>query len=197
MRKITISISFFMLLLSLPCVASDIPEELKQIISPQEELLAFVAADLNDDGLMDYVFVVESREAEVKSDEFDQGIRTLKIAIGCPDKSIKIVKISKNAVLCRTCGGSFDPFNLRELTASKKTFAVSHYGGTGERWSNTYQFNYSRRDDTWQLVYVEETTSDVSDHNKIITKNYRPPKSFGKIDISEFDPYNFIGVGKK
>ena len=85
MRKI--SISFFMLLLSLPCVASDIPEELKQIISPQEKLLAFVAADLNDDGLMDYVFVVENKESKVKSDEIDQGIRTLKIAIGIPDKS--------------------------------------------------------------------------------------------------------------
>jgi len=195
MRKITISI--FMLFLSLPCFASDISDELKQIISPQEQLLAFVAADLNDDGLMDYVFVVENKESEVKNNEFDQGSRTLKIAIGFPDKSLKIVKISKNVVLCRTCGGSFDPFDPSGLTASKKTFSVSHYGGTGERWSNTYQFNYSRRDDTWQLVYVEETTSDVSDHNKIKTKNYHPPKSFGKIDISEFDPYNFIGVGKK
>ena len=78
---------------------------------------------------------------------------------------------------------------LQVVSAKDKSFRIEHYGGSGWRWSMNYQFNYSRRDDTWQLVRVEETSFHVSEPDKMEKDLVRmPPKDYGKIDIAEFDP---------
>jgi len=190
------AITLSLLLLSLQCAAKDAPAELKGLVLPQESLLAFAVADLNGDGLEDFVFVVEIKPSEASSEKEDDGKRVLKIALRYSDNSLSVVKVNEKVVHCRKCGGSWgDPFG--GLNASKRTFSIEHAGGSSWRWSNSYQFNYSRKDGTWQLVYVEENSYHSSDPNKITNKTYRPPKSFGKIDISEFDPEHFEGVGKK
>lgn len=173
-----------------------IPTELKQFIAPQTKLLALEAADPNGDGLQDYIFVLENAVSEHPSSDEEEGQRVLKIAIRRPDNSLKLAKTNDKAVYCATCGGAFgDPFN--GITASSKTFSIHHYGGSGWRWANTSQFNYSRRDDTWQLVMVKDVSFHASNPEKQEVKIYRPPKNFGKIDISEFDPENFKGVGER
>jgi len=76
---------------------------------------------------------------------------------------------------------------LEGVEVGDKTFTVSHYGGSGIRWSVRYKFNYSRIDKTWQLVEVKNesySTADVDDiKSKVLT-----PKNFGKIDVADFDP---------
>lgn len=169
-----------------------VPAALKRLLGPGETLLASQFADLNGDGLQDVVFVVEPRQLR----DDDEGVRTLKIAIGAADGSLKVVKENRKLVFCRQCGGVFgDPFE--SLAASNKSFTVQHYGGSSWRWTNAFTFNYSRKDETWQLVKVEEGSFHASEPDKQTSKTYRPPKHFGKIDISEFDPANFKGVGKK
>lgn len=173
-----------------------VPAALKKLVSQQESMLTFESADLNGDGLEDFIFVVEARPAGTKKDEEDEGKRTLKIALRHPDNSVKVVKTNDSVVYCAQCGGVFgDPFEA--LEASTKGFTVRHYGGSNWRWANTYTFGYSRKDATWQLVEATELSFHTSDPNKQKSKTYRPPKHFGKIDIADFNPEKFVGVGKK
>jgi hypothetical protein len=140
----------------------------------------------------DVVLIVEPKEVSLG----DEGKRTLKIAIRTPDGALRVVKESGKAVYCRSCGGVWgDPFD--SLWAGVKTFSIHHYGGSNWRWTNTFTFAYSRRDKTWQLVEVEESGFHTSNPDAMETVTYRPPRHFGKIDIAEFDPEKFKGVGKR
>ena len=201
-RTSSVSLCFF--LLALPCIAfaepgdrRSTPAELRQFVAKDEAVLAAESADLNGDGLRDVVFIVEPLALNYNDDQADEDTgRTLKIAIRSADGSLKVVKESSNAVYCRSCGGAFgDPF--AGLSASNKTFSVHHYGGSSLRWSDMFTFNYSKRDRTWQLVAVVETSFHASEPEKQTIKTYRPPRHFGKIDLAEFDPQNFKGAGAK
>jgi hypothetical protein len=173
----------------------DMPPELKRLVGKGESLLAYASADLNGDGLRDVVFIVESKAPSTKPQE-EEGLRTLKIAVRSADGALKVVKQNGRVVYCRSCGGAFgDPFD--SLEASGKRFTIHHYGGSGWRWANAYTFAYSKRESTWQLVRVEESSFHASDPDKMESKTHRPPRSFGKIDIVEFDPAKFLGVGPK
>jgi hypothetical protein len=183
---------------SLACAESGvtIPAELEAFIEPQTILLAHAAADLNGDGLSDYVFILEKQKNQPSDPDIEQGQRPLKIALRGSDHALRVVKTNDKIVYCSSCGGVFgDPFD--GLTARTKSFTVSHYGGSNWRWAKTAKFNYSRIDDTWQLVRVEEHSYHTSDPENIESARYTPPKDFGKIDIVDFDPYNFKGVGEK
>ena len=202
--RVTATRIFASICLSLPlfCQASDyiegkdIPADLRPLIMPGTKLLAFVAADLNGDDKSDYVYILEKQPSHAGDAPVDTSQRPLHIAIRQADGKLKLVKSNEKIVFCSTCGGVFgDPF--ADLTAGKKSFAVSHYGGSAWRWANTYQFNYSKKDDTWQLVMVSESSFHATQPDKGKEKTYKPPKHFGKIDIADFDPEKFKGVGAK
>jgi hypothetical protein len=168
------------------------PAELKRLVPNGSKLLDWQVADLNVDGRPDVLAVYES--AVEQSD--DDGPRTLLIAIRQADGALKVVKRNDKVVYCRQCGGIFgDPFE--SLSAAPGKLSVHHYGGSNWRWSNTFSFAYSRRDETWQLVRVEESSFHTSAPDKMKTRAFKPPRDFGKIDIADFDPENFKGVGPK
>ena len=204
MRDKTLRLPFSLLLLCLPSLAlgqavdpNEVPKELQPFTAKNESVLAYEYADLNGDGTRDVVFIVEPKFAEndPRARE-DEGVRTLKIAIRARGGELKVVKENRKVAFCRSCGGTYgDPFE--GLSAGGKGFSVSHYGGASWRWLNTFSFAYSRRDNTWQLVEVEESGFDVSDPDAMETKTYKPPRHFGKIDIADFDPRKYRGVGKK
>ncbi|MFZ6746559.1 hypothetical protein ACO0LC_25275 [Undibacterium sp. JH2W] len=174
----------------------DIPAELRPFILPNTKLLSYEVADLNGDDKPDYVFILEKQKKHPDDDPIDHGQRPLNIAIRQADGKLKLVKTNDKVVFCSGCGGVFgDPFS--DLTAGKKTFSVSHYGGSNWRWANTYQFNYSKKDDTWQLVKVSESSFMAFEPDKVKEKIFTPPKHFGKIDIADFDPEKFKGVGAR
>ncbi|MBC3918711.1 hypothetical protein H8L32_14550 [Undibacterium sp. CY18W] len=174
----------------------DIPTDLRPFVTADTKLLAFVSADLNGDDKPDYVFVVEKQKKRPADEDIEDGQRPLHIAIRQADGKLKLVKTNEKIVLCSTCGGMMgDPF--ADLTANKKSFTVSHYGGSAWRWANAYQFNYSRKDDTWQLVKVSESSFHTSEPDKAKEKIYTPPRHFGKIDIADFNPEKFKNPGIK
>ena len=88
-----------------------------------------------------------------------------------------------------------DPFQGVEV--EPKTFTVTHYGGSAWRWSVDYKFAYSRKDDTWQLVKVEESSFHASAPDKGENKTHTPPKDFGKIDFADFDPEKWKNQGPR
>lgn len=163
---------------------SKLPEEVRKFILPGTKPLALETADLNRDNLNDYILVLEKPEVEEEQ-------RPLLILLRMADGTLKLAKRNNKAVYCSTCGGVMgDPF--QGISAGKGTFTISHYGGSGWRWSVETKFNYSRRDKTWQLVQVINTSFHAGDPENSTTKTHTPPKDFGKIDIADFDPEHYL-----
>ena len=97
---------------------------------------------------------------------------------------------------CAGCGGIIgDPFE--GIEAKTGSFTVTNSGGSRDRWSYSYQFNYSKKDKAWQLVKVTETEVDTLKPKRAKTTILTPPKHYGKIDFVDFDPDDFKGKGKK
>lgn len=165
---------------------SAIPQSLKDFIEQGSKAIEIKSADLNGDGIDDFLIVTEDQD----------GGRSLLIISKQPDGKLKFEKRSEVVVMCKSCGGALgDPFTGVQL--KPKSFTVQHSGGSADRWTNSFTFNYSKRDKTWQLVRVEETSYHTARPNKINTQRFTPPKDFGKIDIEEFDPDHFKGQGER
>lgn len=163
-----------------------IPAEAREFIGQGDHAVALEAADLNGDGTPDFILVTEKTTAKTNDDEADS-LRTLMILTRDREGKLKLAKSNKKVVYCKSCGGAFgDPFDGVEV--KPKSFTVNNYGGSAWRWSEHYQFNYSRTDKTWQLVRFESQTYNSTEPNKTFKTKIRTPKSFGKIDISDFDP---------
>ena len=171
----------------------DIPTDVSPFIQPGTKALALSQADLNGDGLADYILVLERL-----GDEYREGPnqRPLLILLRNPDGGLWQAKRNDKIIFCSTCGGMMgDPF--MGVEARTKRFTVSHYGGSAWRWSIDYQFNYSGRDKSWQLVKVVNESFNASEPDRVERKVETPPKDYGLIDIADFDPENYLGVGPK
>lgn len=169
------------------------PVEVISFIKDTESLLYFSTTDLNGDGLQDYLLILDKPGSEKEGN-----LRELVILTRQEDRSLRLVKRNSRIVYCSRCGGGWgDPFSSENVIADTKSFSVENYGGGGFRWSEGFKFNYSRRDRTWQLVEVIISTFNINEPDSEKTKSYKPPKDFGKIDIADFDPANFLGVGPR
>lgn len=142
------------------------------------------------------MLVLERQKAKASDPDIEEGQRPLLILVRGAEGTLKEARRNSKVVYCSSCGGVMgDPFQGVEV--GPKTFTVSHYGGSAWRWSVDYKFNYSRRDDTWQLVKVEETNFHAMSPEKEEIKVSTPPKDFGKIDIADFDPDNWKNHGAR
>lgn len=171
-----------------------LPAEVRPFIEAGTSAIALESADLNGDGRADYVLVLER---PLKGDETDPiRHRPLLLLVRQSSGRLAIAKRNDKVVMCAICGGVFgDPF--ASVTVKPQSFTVEHYGGSGWRWERRAQFNYSRRDNTWQLVRVEQASFHVGDPNARKLEVFVPPKHYGKIDIADFDPDDFLGKGPK
>lgn len=169
--------------------AVTIPAEVKPFVEQHTKPITLESADLNGDGLKDYILVLE-RESPTEKDEYDypKKQRPLLILVRGAGSKLTEAKRNETIVMCSECGGMMgDPF--MGVTVGKNTFTVNHYGGSAWRWTVDYRFNYSRIDRTWQLVRIVKTSFHAADQNKTLkSKIMTPPKDFGKVDIADFDP---------
>lgn len=71
-----------LLLLPTLCVANDnnadVPAELQRFVEADTTLLAYAGADLNGDGLSDYVFILERQKNDAAASDIETGQRPLK-----------------------------------------------------------------------------------------------------------------------
>ncbi|MEO0948086.1 MAG: hypothetical protein AAFY11_08065 [Cyanobacteria bacterium J06641_5] len=174
----------------------ELPVEVKPFVETGTQPLALSSGDLNGDGRQDFVLVLERQAVQPSSPDGRDRQRPLLVLVRQENGFLQEVRRNDRVVLCSDCGGIWgDPFAGVEV--GPKTLTVSHYGGSNWRWSYEYQFNYSRQDNTWQLVRVKETSFHTSDPTTNETAIYTPPEHFGKIDLADFDPENWQGRGPK
>jgi hypothetical protein len=168
-----------------------VPAEVASFVESGTKAIALEKADLNGDGRGDLILVLEKENPASDEDGFPVNQRPLLILLRGTDGKLSSAKRNERIIMCSKCGGVFgDPFE--GVVAGRNTFSVEHYGGSNWRWKYSYKFNYSRIDKTWQLVRVEELHYHTSDPNKGETKIYTPPRHFGKIDVADFDPENYL-----
>ena len=191
----TIVLGLLLLCAAPPSVAAQdealkVPEEVRPFVEAGTKAIAVEAADLNGDGRGDFVLVLERENPSKDAEDFPVRQRPLLILLRGADGKLTEAKRNERLVMCSQCGGVFgDPFEGVE--AGRNTFTVHHYGGSNWRWKNSYKFNYSRIDRTWQLVRTEELSYHTSDPDKMERHVYTPPRDFGKIDLADFDPENY------
>lgn len=168
-----------------------IPAEVAPFVESGTKAIALETADLNGDKREDFILVLEKENPAKDENEFAVNERPLLILLRGVDSKLTLAKRNDQIIMCSQCGGVFgDPF--AGVVAGRNTFSVEHYGGSNWRWQYSYKFNYSRIDNTWQLVRVQEVTFHTFEPNKAKTRVYTPPRHFGKIDIADFDPGNYL-----
>ena len=116
------------------------------------QLLDQVELDFNEDGLMDYVAVLDCpRELSLRP-------RILFAAAGRPEGGYRLDFQDKNLIRARSEGGVFgDPYVplTGQDTAKGWTFGIHAYGGSAWKWSEDKYFRYEAG--VWYLIYEEDT----------------------------------------
>jgi hypothetical protein len=168
--------------------AVDGTADVEPFVEKNTTILAVERGDLNRDSREDAVLVLDPEDPDQP--------RPLLLLLRGTDGTLKLAKRSDKAVGCRQCGGIMgDPF--QSVTIGKGRFTIEHYGGSSWRWSSSTTFAWSRRYQSWQLVRVEKASFHASDPSSEEKSVHTPPRDFGLIDLSEFDPENYLGNGKK
>ena len=163
-----------------------IPAEVKPFVEKGAAAIALETGDLNGDGAMDFILVTEKTKTETGGSDNAEDERSLLILVRDRAGKLTLAKRNEKVVYCRSCGGVMgDPFAGVEMR--RGGFTVNNYGGSSWRWSESYEFNYSRRAATWQLVRATTETFNALKPKKVKTRILLP-KNFGKIDINDFDP---------
>ena len=167
--------------------APELPAPVKALIPPKSHILDAASADLNGDDLADHVVVVE----DAANAEAEDPTRTVFVIQQKATGEFTVAARSDRAVLAKSSGGAMgDPFDA--ISAKKKEFTLSHFGGRREKWTASYTFAYSRIDNAWQLIRIEG--SRWSENAEMQT--FKPPHDFGKIALEDFDAEKWQGRGE-
>jgi len=177
--------------------AVKVPDDVKPFVEKGMIPIALETGDLNADGRKDFVLVLSEPVAEDAQYEEGAGARSVLVLIREAGGTLSLAARNDAVVYCKVCGGVFgDPFAGVSIRGAQ--FTISNYGGSNDRWAYDYTFGYSRRDRTWQLVRVVDTSFHTLDPKRTQRRHvYTPPKSFGLINFADFDPDNFMGKGKR
>lgn len=123
----------------------EIPAEVRSFVPVGSDPIALETADLNGNGRQDYVLVTEERAPQEEGES--AGNRTLCILLRGQDGRLTLAKSNAHAIYTADMGGMMgDPFV--GVNVSTRSFEIEHSGGSAWRWSMTYRFNYSKRNNT-------------------------------------------------
>lgn len=164
-----------------------IPDELAAFVLPDTRALCAAGADLNGDGLGDYVLVLEKVSERTYGPGKEGSERPLLVVVREPGGALRVAARNDRLVYCAACGGVFgDPFEGVETRA--QTFTVYHYGGSGWRWRADYTFRYVPAAGTWRLAKVIELSYHAAEPDKMQRTLFIAPDHIGEIDLADFDP---------
>jgi hypothetical protein len=163
---------------------SQVPAEVLPFIDAGNKAIAIEKADLNGDGLQDYLVVFQ--EASTDPDDLESSDRPFVILTRSKSGQLVLAARNDKAVLCGGCGGvRGDPFVRIDVSTDK--FTVHNAGGSSTIWMDDDTFQYSPRSRQWFLSRVVVTmmhgSNPENEQQRVFT-----PKDYGKIELSHFDP---------
>ena len=121
------------------------------------EILMEAAGDLNQDGKPDAALVLRN-PAENTIPVTEEWPRLLVLLLQKPEGGYRLAAKSRQAILCRTCGGVFgDP--LAEIQIKNGVLVIDHYGGSRDRWGYTHRWRH--QDGDWVLIGETKSSSDT------------------------------------
>lgn len=140
--------------------------------------------DLDGDGDEDVLLVLAPRPGA--DTRFDT--RTLLVLLRGTDGRLAKAVENPDAIPCERCGGMMgDP--LRDIAIGNGGFTLRLEGGSRELWSQTFRFEYSRKDAMWVLVSIEQGAADRATGNT--ASKLRSVKDFGAIRLDRFSIEEF------
>jgi len=173
-----------------------IPPEIRPFAEEGTIIYDWKSADLNGDGLDDFLVILEKQKKKADDPDIQVKQRPLLVIIRQKDNTLMLVKRNDLAISCSTCGGRVGDDGFTEIKVSKGKFSIqNHSMGTAYQNSHTFNFGYSRRDNTWQLVKVVYKQNRLYENHEIMNIE-TPPHSFGKIDFSDFVPDDYTSRGE-
>jgi hypothetical protein len=167
--------------------SGQIPDELGAFVLPGTRALCAAGADLNADGLPDYLLVLEKLNGQESGSMRSTAERPLLVVVRQPGGTLRVAARNDQVVYCAGCGGIFgDPFE--GVGVGPGSFTVYHYGGSAWRWRADYTFRYARGAGTWRLTKVKELSYHTSSPDKMEETVFVAPDDFGDIDLARFHP---------
>ena len=154
--------------------------ELQAHIPSGSKLLDSKIGDLNGDGRPDALLVLDH------GNDGKQGAarpRTIVLLVRDAGGQLQVSAQNDKVVPCSTCGGLLgDPYGYARI--DKDGFTVVIEGGSRQRWSSEYKFQYSAQN--WYLQKAERSAYDqISEQH--MEKTFTPA-DFGQVAFSDFDP---------
>jgi len=134
-----------------------------RFVAHGQTVAQFEAGDINGDGLLDYLLVVEEADA-----------RTLLLLVRQADGSVRLAGLNRRIIQCHLCegeGGSFD------VTPTGSGFEVSNTTGAGlVNAGEEFTFEYRSKEKTWVLIeqrsWNNDLTEDPPNHEELSFKPY-------------------------
>lgn len=145
--------------------------------------------DLNQDRKKDKLIIEEDIE----------GKRNLKVLIQNSRGHWDAIVENHNMVLCRDCGGISTDDPLASVKVKRNSFEIIHKGGSRERWTSIYKFQYSPKLNTWILKKAKLNIHDtVTGYNVEKMQNIDDiDRDIGQIKLQDFNYneffYNLLG----
>lgn len=125
---------------------------LKAYIPKGWQLRDSAGSDFNNDKIRDLALVLV---ADNEEEELGDCNRTLVILQGLNASTYKLAGYSRDAVLCKRCGGVFgDPYE--SISFKKNVLNINHYGGSAWRWTKNFTFRFQKNQ--WELIGLSEST---------------------------------------
>lgn len=122
--------------------------------------------DLNKDGIPDVVLVLKNKAEDRKNMDTEEIHRLLVIIFGVQGGGYTLSASSKEATLCKTCGGVYgDPFASVKIV--RGTIVIDHYGGSRERWGYTHRWRF--QEGGWFLIGLTSRTEDTGNGASEVT----------------------------
>jgi len=147
-RQMIISIALTLLF---PTVLNAFDPEKSGLISPDTRLLGWAEGDLNKDGREDLALALEKFGGSEKEQ------RSVQILLRNVDGTFSLKLEAREALLLSSEGGMMgEPFE--SLTIKSNSLFLSFSGGSRERWTEAFQFQF--RNSGWFLIGLEITVYD-------------------------------------
>lgn len=167
------------------------PLEVLALIPEGMQVIDIQRADLNRDGLHDFLVVCEENPPDETTApgaapaDMENPERVLLLLVRARDLRLRELGRSYSVIFCKVCGGMMgDPF--AGISVDRRSFTVSNSGGTSWRWAEDYTFSYSRRDGNFYLDRVSRIEFDVREPDRSEEIVVRP-SDFGRIAFADFD----------